>query len=240
MRLLRYLVARYFRGVFTRPDDLTEGQIRAELAASWNFAAQTLSYLPVGFGSHHWQATNAAGRQLFLIVHDLPHMLHSRLDTAEAAFTAARDSVWMCVVIAPGRESGVRDCAGTHCSGAVVRRLSGAVFAWPLSGAELTVVSLGRYDFRAADRPAVVPKRSDLHWPHRSAALQRLFSAKRRRAAERRLRAPRGPGVPGIVTVGAGRACWTGTQPVVTALMTACGELAMTLGPGGTICCHPR
>jgi len=51
--LLRYLVARYFPGVFTRPDDLTEGHIRAELAASWNFAAQTLSYLPVGFGSHH-------------------------------------------------------------------------------------------------------------------------------------------------------------------------------------------
>jgi hypothetical protein len=42
--------------VFTRPDDLTAGQIRAEIAASWNFAAETLSYLPVGFGSHHWRA----------------------------------------------------------------------------------------------------------------------------------------------------------------------------------------
>jgi hypothetical protein len=72
--------------VFTRPDDLTERQIRAELAASWNFAAQTLSYLPVGFGSHHWRATDTAGNHLFLIVHDLPHMLHSRLDTTEAAF----------------------------------------------------------------------------------------------------------------------------------------------------------
>ncbi len=46
---------------------------------------ETLSYLPVGFGAHHWLATDAAGRELFLIVHDLPHMLHSRLDTAEAA-----------------------------------------------------------------------------------------------------------------------------------------------------------
>ena len=69
--------------MFTRPEDLTEGQIRAELAASWNFAAATLSYLPVGFGSHHWRAADTAGRQLFLVVHDLPHMLHSRLDTAE-------------------------------------------------------------------------------------------------------------------------------------------------------------
>jgi len=49
--------------VFTRPEDLTEGQIRAELVASWNFAAETLSYLPVGFGSHHWRAADTAGRQ---------------------------------------------------------------------------------------------------------------------------------------------------------------------------------
>jgi hypothetical protein len=68
--------------VFTRPEDLTDGQIRAELAAGWNFAAEALSYLPVGFGSHHWHATDTAGRQLFLIAHDLPRMLHSRLDTA--------------------------------------------------------------------------------------------------------------------------------------------------------------
>jgi hypothetical protein len=82
--------AGYVLGVFTRPDDLTEGRIREELAASWDFAAQTLSYLPVGFGSHHWHAANAAGRELFLIVHDLPATLHSRLDTPEAAFGRLR------------------------------------------------------------------------------------------------------------------------------------------------------
>jgi hypothetical protein len=39
----------------------------------------------LAFGSHHWLAADAAGRQLFLIVHDLPRMLHSRLDPADAA-----------------------------------------------------------------------------------------------------------------------------------------------------------
>jgi hypothetical protein len=72
--------------VLTRPDDLPEAQIRAELAAGWHFATEALSYLPAGFGSRHWLATDAAGRQQLLIAHALPRMLHSRLDTAEAAF----------------------------------------------------------------------------------------------------------------------------------------------------------
>ena len=158
--------------MFTRPDDLTEGQIRAELAASWNFAAQTLRYLPVGFGSHHWQATDAAGRQLFLIVHDLPHMLHSRLDTAEAAF-GRLETTFACAlslrrdanlefVIAPVPTG----------SGAVVRRLSRR---YSLAiGPYLTDCEPGHDgDFPAADRPAVVRLLTDLHRATPPAAPQR-------------------------------------------------------------------
>jgi len=76
--------------VLTRPHDLSEERIGAELAAGWDFAAQSLSYLPVGFGSHHWLATDPAGRQLFLIVHDLAAMLRSQLDTADAAYGRLR------------------------------------------------------------------------------------------------------------------------------------------------------
>jgi spectinomycin phosphotransferase len=72
--------------VFTRPDDLSDAQIGAELAAGWDFAARSLSYLPVGFGSHHWLAIDPVGRQLFLVVHDLPAMLHRQLDTANAVY----------------------------------------------------------------------------------------------------------------------------------------------------------
>jgi hypothetical protein len=36
----------------TRPDDLTDGQIVAELAAGWGFQADACAYLPVGFGRH--------------------------------------------------------------------------------------------------------------------------------------------------------------------------------------------
>ena len=225
MRLLRYLVARYFRGVFTRPDDLTEGQIRAELAASWNFAAQTLSYLPVGFGSHHWQATDAAGRQLFLIVHDLPHMLHSRLDTAEAAFgrletafgcaLSLRRDANLEFVIAPVPTG----------SGAVVRRLSGrySLAVCPY----LTDCEPGHDgDFPAADRPAVVRLLTDLHRATPTAAPQRcdfgLQNADGLRAAIDSTGEPWRTGRYGEQA----RALLARHAAGVTALMTAYGELA--------------
>jgi spectinomycin phosphotransferase len=158
--------------VFTRPEDLTEGQIRAELAAGWSFAAETLSYLPVGFGCHHWHATDAAGRQLFLIVHDLRQMLHSRLDTAEAAFgrletafgcaLSLRRDANLDFVIAPIP-------TGT---GQVVRRLSErySLAACPY----LTDCEPGREgDFPASDRPAVVRLLTLLHRATPAVAPQR-------------------------------------------------------------------
>ena len=148
--------------MLTRPDDLADGQIRAELASSWNFAADALSYLPVGFGSHHWRAADAAGRQLFLIVHDLPRMLHSRLDTAEAAFSrleaafgcalSLREDAGLEFVIAPIPTVG----------GAVVRRLAGrySLAACPyLADCEPGYAG----EFAAADRPAVVRLLTELH-----------------------------------------------------------------------------
>jgi len=148
--------------VFTRPEDVTDEQIRAELAASWSFAAETLSYLPVGFGCHHWRATDAAGRQLFLIVHDLSTLLHSRLDTARAAFgrleaafgcaLSLRRDAKLEFVIAPIPTG----------SGQVVRRLSErySLAACPY----LTDYEPGHDgDFHAADRPAVMRLLTDLH-----------------------------------------------------------------------------
>lgn len=148
--------------MFTRPTDLDEGQLRAELAASWNFAAETLSYWPVGFGSHHWLAADGAGRQLFLTVHDLPQMLHSRLDSAQAAFgrletafgcaLSLRREADLEFVIAPVPAVG----------GEVVRRLSDryslAVFPY------LTDCEPGQVGpFPPADRPEIVRLLTDLH-----------------------------------------------------------------------------
>ena len=225
MRLLRYLVARYFRGVFTRPDDLTEGQIRAELAASWNFAAQTLSYLPVGFGSHHWQPTTAAGRQLFLIVHALPHMLHSRLDTAEAAFGRLETAFGCALSLRQDENLEFVIAPVPTGSGAVVRRLSGR---YSLAVCPYLTDCQPGHDggFRAADRPAVVRLLTDLHRATPTVAPQRcnfgLQNADGLRAAIESTGEPWRAGRYGEQA----RALLDRHAAGVTALMTAYGELA--------------
>jgi hypothetical protein len=158
--------------VYTRPDDLTERQIRAELAASWNFAAQTLSYLPVGFGSHHWRATDTAGNELFLIVHDLPHMLHSRLDTTEAAFGRLETAFGCALSLHRDENLAFVIPPVPTVSGTVVRRLSPrySLAVCPY----LTNCEPGHDGaFAAADRPAVVRLLTDLHGATPPAAPQR-------------------------------------------------------------------
>jgi len=159
--------------VFTRPGDLTEGQIRAELAANWNFAAETLSYLPVGFGSHHWRATDAAGRQLFLIAHDLLDMRTSQLDTAEAAFGRLETAFGCACSLRRDENLEFVIAPVPTVSGEVVRRLSGrySLAACPY----LTDCEPGHVgEFLAADRPAVVRLLTELHQATPPVAPQRF------------------------------------------------------------------
>lgn len=84
--------------MFQEPHDLDQESIAKVLAKSVNFDAHTLEYLPVGFGSHHWRATDSHGRELFLSVDDLvagchanagiPNSVFAKL---EAAYSAARE-----------------------------------------------------------------------------------------------------------------------------------------------------
>jgi hypothetical protein len=211
--------------VFTRPEDLTEEQIRAELAASWKFAAQTLSYLPVGFGCHHWQATDAAGRQMFLIVHDLSQMLLSRLDTAEAAFGR--------LVTAFGCAFSLRRDANLEFvvapiptgSGTVVCRLSErySLAACPyLTDCEPP----NDGDFLASDRPAVVRTLIDLHRATPRAAPQRCdFALQKADGLRSAIDSTGEPWRTGRYGEQA-RALLARHAAGVTALMTAYGELA--------------
>ncbi|HUC25997.1 MAG TPA: phosphotransferase [Streptosporangiaceae bacterium] len=148
--------------MFTRPDDLTDGQIRAELSASWNFAAETLNYLPVGFGSHHWRATDAAGRQLFLTVHDLPQMLRSRLDTTQAAFDRLERAFACALSLCRDANLEFVIAPVPTISSKVVRRLADrySLAACPyLSDCEPGYAG----EFPPADRPAVMRLLTGLH-----------------------------------------------------------------------------
>ncbi len=72
--------------MFTAPPDLPADLIADALADGWALRATSLEYRPVGFGSHHWLATDARGNQLFVTVDDQALRLQGGADTWDAAF----------------------------------------------------------------------------------------------------------------------------------------------------------
>lgn len=78
--------------VFTRPADLAEDALAEFLNDWWQFAPASLEYQPVGFGSHHWLATNADGARLFATVDDLAAKVRTADDSTDAAFCRLRSA----------------------------------------------------------------------------------------------------------------------------------------------------
>jgi spectinomycin phosphotransferase/16S rRNA (guanine(1405)-N(7))-methyltransferase len=54
--------------VLTRPLGLADDVLRQALAAHWNVDVVSLEYLPVGFGSHHWDVHGDDGSRWFVTV----------------------------------------------------------------------------------------------------------------------------------------------------------------------------
>ena len=67
----------------TRPPDLSDERLSDALESAWSFVAHSIEYLPVGFGAHHWLATDAAGERRFVTVDVLEHS-HLGLDPESA------------------------------------------------------------------------------------------------------------------------------------------------------------
>ena len=149
--------------MFTRPDDLPEAVLAGALRDGWGFTPASLEYQAVGFGSHHWLATDARGGRVFATVDDLTARLRTRQDTADAAFgrlsralataRSLRAEAGLAFVVAPVPASG----------GQVVARLSGrySLAAYPyLTG---TPAGAGGEFARAGDRRAALDLLVQLH-----------------------------------------------------------------------------
>ena len=149
--------------MFTRPDDLPEAVLAGALRDGWGFTPASLEYQAVGFGSHHWLATDARGGRVFATVDDLTARLRTRQDTADAAFgrlsralataLSLRAEAGLAFVVAPVPASG----------GQVVARLSGrySLAAYPyLTG---TPAGAGGEFARAGDRQAALDLLVQLH-----------------------------------------------------------------------------
>lgn len=66
--------------------DLPEVLLSNALSEGWGFRPTSLTYQPVGFGSHHWLAADAGGLRLFVTVDDLSEKLRDDADTTSAVF----------------------------------------------------------------------------------------------------------------------------------------------------------
>ena len=144
--------------MFTRPDAIEDATIIAALRDGWGFAAVSVEYLPVGFGSHHWVARAADGERRFVTVDDLasrdflgsqPREAFHGLTKAFATAQALRDT---------GLDWVVGPCIGTR----------GQVLTWLLEPYSIAVfpyahgVTTARYESEA-ERSGVIDLLAGLH-----------------------------------------------------------------------------
>lgn len=72
------------------PVDLDVALLRAALNRAWDLDLASLTYVPLGFGSHHWNATETSGQRWFVTVDDLrTGWLGGDPDVAFDAYAAA-------------------------------------------------------------------------------------------------------------------------------------------------------
>ncbi len=84
--------------MLTPPDGLSVQLLGAALERHWHVAASSITYRPVGFGSHHWEVADSGGSRWFVTADELHNkrlVLTESLDTAfgrlRAALAAAAD-----------------------------------------------------------------------------------------------------------------------------------------------------
>jgi spectinomycin phosphotransferase/16S rRNA (guanine(1405)-N(7))-methyltransferase len=79
--------------VLTPPDGLPEDLLTAVLARGWGLTAAALAYRPVGWGSHHWEVTDASGTRWFVTADELENKRHARAESLTEAFGRLRASL---------------------------------------------------------------------------------------------------------------------------------------------------
>lgn len=164
----------------TPPQGLTESCLLAALADGWGVDVESVEYLAVGFGSHHWRV-DGGDRRWFVTVDDLDAKLRAADERREAVFNRLRAALLtarhlrdrgLSFVVAPVPTTG----------GEVLRRLEdrfalalyphvrGRAHAWGEYGSRsdrLAVLDLvvAIHDTPPEARTAVLP--DDLDVPHR-------------------------------------------------------------------------
>jgi aminoglycoside phosphotransferase (APT) family kinase protein len=72
------------------PDDLSEDVLASVLAREWGRTVASMTYRPLGFGSHHWQIVDTGGARWFGTVDELETKRHTADESLDTAFDRLR------------------------------------------------------------------------------------------------------------------------------------------------------
>ena len=127
--------------MLTPPDGLPEELLVAVLARGWGLTVTELAYRPVGWGSHHWEVSDAAGGRWFVTADQLENKRHTQAEPLTTAFGRLRASLATAVelraagldfVVAPvtARDGAPLAPAGQRFGVAVYPWIDGQSFDW--------------------------------------------------------------------------------------------------------------
>ena len=134
--------------MLTAPARLTPAALAAVLSDGWGLSAVRSSYLPVGFGGHHWDVTGAAGRRWFVTADDLAARRQRDAEPLTEVFGRLRAALGVAAsvrahgcpfVVAPAADAAGQPLrrAGEDFSVAVYPYVTGHSYAWgPFSSEE--------------------------------------------------------------------------------------------------------
>lgn len=166
----------------TEPSDLDRAGLARLLHREWSFRAASLEYLPVGFGSHHWEASAADGSRCFVTA---DRLTNSRVSPdPDAAFAGLEQAFRTAAVLchAAGLEFVVGPLAD-HRGGCTNRLGDYAVTLFPFLSDTSTVTGdddsrvlrmLGRLHAATGKVPSDLPPREDFELPHRDTLVDAL------------------------------------------------------------------
>jgi hypothetical protein len=76
--------------MLTPPDGLSEDVLASAILYHWGITVASMSYRPVGFGSHHWAVRDTEDTRWFVTADDLETKRYSRGEPLDAAFERLR------------------------------------------------------------------------------------------------------------------------------------------------------
>jgi spectinomycin phosphotransferase/16S rRNA (guanine(1405)-N(7))-methyltransferase len=85
--------------VNTPPRELPEQRLASALGAGWGLAVASLTYRPVGFGSHHWDLVDGGGRRWFVTVDDLRAKRYTADEPLDRAYERLRAALATAVAL---------------------------------------------------------------------------------------------------------------------------------------------